>query len=295
MSGPWITRGDRQRQRLKSAAMQKLIDTPEDAARATEELAKAGVDVIKAYVQLTPATTIARLSKPPTATNCACTPTSTRRRDVRNALESGVDVLTHVGSAGTAPPYSPQLVQDIVNAGRPVVTTAAHRSWVFPDTVAFPERLQDPQLKRRLRGHPRAVGRSPVVAPAFSGPAVFRQGRPRDVLPRQGRQAVHRLWRGDGHGHRLRHADELPHRSALARDQGPRRSGDVAAAGDHGGDARQRASILGKARTSDDRSGKLADLIVVQGQSALRHRRAVACRGGREGRRRGQARRSPHE
>lgn len=25
---------------------------------------------------------------------------------------------------------------------------AAHRSWVFPDTVAFPERLQDPQLEK---------------------------------------------------------------------------------------------------------------------------------------------------
>jgi hypothetical protein len=56
-------------------------------------------------------------------------------------------VLTHVGSAGTAPPYSAKLIQDIVNAGRPVVVTGAHRSWVFPDTVAFPERLQDPQLK----------------------------------------------------------------------------------------------------------------------------------------------------
>jgi predicted amidohydrolase YtcJ len=39
-------------------------------------------------------------------------------------------------------------VTDIVNAGRPVVITAAHRSWVYPDTAAFPERLQDPKLKR---------------------------------------------------------------------------------------------------------------------------------------------------
>jgi hypothetical protein len=69
-------------------------------------------------------------------------------QDVRNALEMGIDVLTHAGSAGTAPPYSPQLITDIVNAGRPVVITAAHRAWVYPDTVAFPERLQDPQLKK---------------------------------------------------------------------------------------------------------------------------------------------------
>jgi imidazolonepropionase-like amidohydrolase len=126
--------------------MQKMVNTPEEAAQVTEELIAAGVDVIKAYVQLTPA-----MYK-------AITDTAHKHRirvhahlyaerDVRNALENGVDVLTHVGSAGTAPPYSKELIQDIVNAGRAVVVTGAHRSWVFPDTVAFPERLQDPQLK----------------------------------------------------------------------------------------------------------------------------------------------------
>jgi imidazolonepropionase-like amidohydrolase len=126
--------------------MQKLINTPEEAAAATEELIAAGVDVIKAYVQLTPAhykaiTDAAHKHRIRVHAHVYS------ERDVRNALENGVDVLTHVGSAGTAPPYSPQLIQDIVNAGRAVVVTGAHRSWVFPDTVAFPERLQDPQLK----------------------------------------------------------------------------------------------------------------------------------------------------
>jgi imidazolonepropionase-like amidohydrolase len=37
-----------------------------------------------------------------------------------------------------------------VNTGRPVVVTAAHRSWIYPDTIAFPERLQDPQLQSDL-------------------------------------------------------------------------------------------------------------------------------------------------
>src|SRR5439155_7907885 len=108
--------------------------------------ANAGVDVIKAYVQLAPVHYKAIVD-------------AAHRRglrvhahvyaeyDVRTALEAGVDVLTHVGSAGTAPPYSQQLIRDIVDAGRPVVVTAAHRSWVFKDTVDFPERLQDPQLR----------------------------------------------------------------------------------------------------------------------------------------------------
>jgi imidazolonepropionase-like amidohydrolase len=68
--------------------------------------------------------------------------------DVRHALEAGVDVLQHVGSAGTAPPYSAATIRDIVDAGRPVVTTAAHRSWIYPDTAAFPERLQNPVLRQ---------------------------------------------------------------------------------------------------------------------------------------------------
>jgi hypothetical protein len=65
---------------------------------------------------------------------------------VRDAFEAGVDVLTHVGSAGM-PTYDPALVKAIAVKGTPVVVTAAHRVSLFPATVAFPERLQDPQLK----------------------------------------------------------------------------------------------------------------------------------------------------
>ena len=144
VSGQWITRdlGNYQ----PRPARQVKIDTPEDAARATEELIAKGVDVIKAYVGLTPAhyraiTDVARKHRIRVHAHVYS------ERDTRNALENGVDVLTHAGSAGTAPPYSAELIRDIVNAGRPVVVTAAHRSWVFPDTVAFPERLQDPQLR----------------------------------------------------------------------------------------------------------------------------------------------------
>ncbi len=144
MSGPWITRslGD------YSPALddQVLVDTPEDAARATEKLARAGVDVIKAYVELGP------------AHYRAIVETAHKHHlkvhahvydpvNVRDALEAGVDVLTHVGSAGT-PPYDPDLVKAIVVKETPVVVTAAHRVWIFPATVDFPERLQDPQLKQ---------------------------------------------------------------------------------------------------------------------------------------------------
>jgi hypothetical protein len=56
MSGPWVTRS-LGNYPPEMNVMQKLINTPEEAAAATEELINAGVDVIKAYVQLTPAQT----------------------------------------------------------------------------------------------------------------------------------------------------------------------------------------------------------------------------------------------
>src|SRR5262245_47529813 len=148
VSGPWIAR-------LSAAgaagAMQVgfgglNISTSAEAGRQTERLATAGVDHIKAHAGLT------------LDDYKAIVEAAHRHRirvyahvyaeeDVRHALEAGVDVLQHVGSAGTAPPYSKDLITDIVNAGRPVVVTAAHRAWIYPDTTAFPERLQDPELK----------------------------------------------------------------------------------------------------------------------------------------------------
>ena len=141
VSGPWVTRSLGRWQ----DDFQLLVDTPEEAAAATEKLCQAGVDVIKAYVRLKPAHYKAIVD---TAHGCGIKvhahvyhPTN-----IRDALEAGVDVLQHVGSAGT-PPYDDQLLYDIAVAGRPVVHTAAHRVWVFPATVAFPERLQDRRLK----------------------------------------------------------------------------------------------------------------------------------------------------
>ena len=144
-SGPWLSRG-------AGGAMQEgfggvNISSPEEAGRKVDELAKAGVDHIKAHAGLT--------LEDYKAIVAAAHKNRIRvyshvyaERDVRNALEAGVDVLQHVGSAGTAPPYSKELITDIVNAGRPVVVTAAHRAWIYEDTAAFPERLQDPELKK---------------------------------------------------------------------------------------------------------------------------------------------------
>jgi imidazolonepropionase-like amidohydrolase len=146
-SGPWLSRG-------AGGAMQEgfggiNITSSEEAGKKVDELAAAGVDHIKAHAGLTfddykAIEAAARRNRIRVHAHVYA------EQDVRHALEAGIDVLQHVGSAGTAPPYSQQLVTDIVNAGRPVVVTAAHRAWIYQDTANFPERLQDPELRKAL-------------------------------------------------------------------------------------------------------------------------------------------------
>jgi imidazolonepropionase-like amidohydrolase len=146
MSGPWITRnGGGMTDQFGGIA----VTSSAQAAAEVEKLVKAGVDVIKAHSGLT-RDDYKAIADAAHKGGIRVHAHVYAEDDVRNALEAGIDVLSHAGSAGTAPPYSPGLITAIVNAGRPVVITAAHRSWVYPDTADFPERLQDPALKREL-------------------------------------------------------------------------------------------------------------------------------------------------
>jgi imidazolonepropionase-like amidohydrolase len=149
VSGPWISH-------LSGAAATGAmqvgfgglnISSAKEAAEQTERLAAAGVDHIKAHAGLT-LDDYKAIVEAAHKHRIRVYAHVYAEQDVRHALEAGVDVLQHVGSAGTAPPYSKELITDIVNAGRPVVVTAAHRAWIYPDTVDFPERLEDPELKK---------------------------------------------------------------------------------------------------------------------------------------------------
>jgi imidazolonepropionase-like amidohydrolase len=145
VSGPWITRSLGEGFYSTALDNQILVDSPEQAATAVDKLAAPGVDVIKAYVNLTPAhykAIVDAAHKHKLLVHAHVYDPA----DVRNAFEAGVDVLQHVGSAGV-PTYDPTLVKAIAVKGTFVVTTAAHRAFLFPATVEFPERLQDPQLK----------------------------------------------------------------------------------------------------------------------------------------------------
>lgn len=259
MSGPWITRdpGDYS----PALESQVLVDTPEQAAQATERLARAGVDVIKAYVELGPAHYRA-IVEAAHRNRLKVHAHVYDPKDVRNALEAGVDVLTHAGSAGT-PPYPSELVSAIAVAGRPVVVTAAHRVWVYPATLDFPERLQDPQLKEdfgpqiwqevqaSLKDFPRLDYFKTTDRQVFYGKASLKQWLDAGVV----------LGMGTDSGTPLNFHTEALWREIKAHvDVGmpPQRA--IGAA------TRVNARILGRERDLGTiEAGKLADLIVVRG------------------------------
>jgi imidazolonepropionase-like amidohydrolase len=145
VSGPWITRSP---WAVLPDYFQYNVAGPEEAAQRTRELIDAGVDVIKTWRGMT-------------EDDIRAVVEVAHRRGVQvhshlyepeaiwGAIRGGTDVIQHAGSGGN-PPYADELIAEIARRGIPVVQTIAHRIWVYPATVEFPERLQDPRLAEDL-------------------------------------------------------------------------------------------------------------------------------------------------
>ena len=145
VSGPWITRVY-----LEGVPddYQLVATSPREAAAHARTLVRAGVDVIKTWVGLTLDDYRAIVD----VAHDAGLKVHAHLYDpdaIRMAIDAGVDVFQHVGSARN-PPYDPALVNEIAHKGIPVVQTIAHRIWVYPATVAFPERLNKPSYAKDM-------------------------------------------------------------------------------------------------------------------------------------------------
>jgi imidazolonepropionase-like amidohydrolase len=291
MSGPWITRTPA----VFPESYQIAVDSPEAAARAVTRLADAGVDVIKAHSGLRREDYVA-IAETAHRRGLRVHAHVYAESDVRNALETGIDVLQHAGSAGTAPPYSAALITDIANAGRPVVITAAHRSWIYPDTAAFPERLQDPALPRSM---PPAIWREIQQSVTNWRALPYFARTDREVLYRDRgvRQFIESgavLGMGTDSGTPLNfHTEALWREAKVHADLGMSPMRVISAL------TRVGATVLGRQRDLGTiEPGKLADIIVLQGNplfdiTALAHVETVVKGGviekrpatGQEGRR----------
>ncbi len=91
---------------------------------------------------------------------------------------------------GSAAIQSSELVKAIVDGGRPVVPTAAHRVFVWPATLDFPERLQHPRAQEGLAA--RDLRRGAGLAEGLPVAALLQHDRPPDVLRRRGHASVDR-------------------------------------------------------------------------------------------------------
>lgn len=143
VSGPWLTRRPSRTDLIYGVT----ITSPQDAARATEELVKAGVDLIKAWGGLTVEDRKA-IVEVAHRHNLRVHAHTYTLEELRDSVTSGIDVLSHGGLGAGQPAPDPELVRQIVEKGIPVVASAVHRVGIYPITAEFPERLQDPQLKQ---------------------------------------------------------------------------------------------------------------------------------------------------
>ena len=140
LSGPMMRRG---RELIPG---QGPIETPADAARTAEALVAGGADILKmqeggfTVEHYKAVVEVAKKHKKQTHAHVYFP------EAVQAALDARIDVLQHAGSGGT-PPYSAEIMKQIVDRAVPVCPTVAHRVSLFKDNAAFPERLQDPQLR----------------------------------------------------------------------------------------------------------------------------------------------------
>ena len=142
VSGPLVTRRPFGGFPAEASA---VLSSPKEGAAIVNRLFEQGVDVIKLHAGLTREDYFAMVE----AAHANGMKVHAHLYDepaLRNAIDAGVDVFQHVGSAGM-PTYSDAIVKEVAASYRPIVLTAAHRSWIYPDTVAFPGRLQDPVIK----------------------------------------------------------------------------------------------------------------------------------------------------
>ena len=257
VSGPWITRAGRQ----YPSSFQRRISSPEEAAEATRDLIEAGVDLIKTWAGMTEEDIRAVVDV-------------AHRHDIQvhshlyspaalwAAIRAGTDVIQHAGSGGN-PPYSEDLLMEIAHRGIPVVQTIAHRIWIYPATLEFPERLKDPRLKEDFpRDLYEEIQRS---FEDFHRNSYFRttprQIRNSKIAARQFIEARVRMAMGTDSGSPMNFHTEAAWReiSALV-DSGMTPLEAISAATKTGAEVVGRGRDLGTIEP-----GKLADIIVVNG------------------------------
>ncbi|MCG8466695.1 MAG: amidohydrolase family protein [Gemmatimonadetes bacterium] len=260
VSGPWITRYAWD---FLPDELRVLHSSPDEARERAEMLIDAGVDVIKTWIGTTEEDMRAIKSVAgPAGVPIHCH--VYEEEVVWGAIRGGCDVLQHAGSGGSVPAYSDELVAHIAMEGIPVVQTIAHRIWIYPATLEFPERLWDPDI---LDSFPTEI-REQVLSsytkddfwrrPYFS--STPRQIRNSEKAARQFIDADALMAMGTDTGSPLNfHAESAWREVSALVDMGMTEIEAISSA------TKVSAQVLGLREVGTIEPGKLADIIVVDG------------------------------
>ncbi|HZR33496.1 MAG TPA: amidohydrolase family protein [Terriglobales bacterium] len=121
------------------------ITTPEEGVALTRKRIASGVDWVKAWMGVT-AEDLKAITEEAHKAGKKVATHGTNDAEINAAVDAHVDSIEHTGGAASGP-FSPQLINKMAQSGIWVVPTMM-QGWVYKLTEDFPERVDDPQLKK---------------------------------------------------------------------------------------------------------------------------------------------------
>lgn len=167
VSGGWIQNGsDEQAARHHRAKQFYNVHTADAARQAAKTLLDGGVDSIKLYTGLTVDQVKAITEEAHSRRKLTMAHVYTDS-EIQTAMNGGVDMLAHAGSGHQNPLYSPETLRMMALRRIPIGQSIAHRVALYPSHMAWPERLDNPELKRELGKYA-----DPILASLRNFPSV---------------------------------------------------------------------------------------------------------------------------
>ena len=175
-------------ERMKTWYRKKIsiwIHGAEQAGEATRKLIEGGADFIKIRSPLT-VEEIRAVTEEAHRQGKRVGAHVYTEEEVLNAVHGGVDILDHVGSGHQTPLYGDETLEILAETQIPIDPTLAHGVPVFRQRMAWPERMDDPQLRSELGKYAEVVLDSIRYLPGLGYFGNITQDK--RALPRAARQ-----------------------------------------------------------------------------------------------------------
>lgn len=149
VSGGWIQNWTEERARANYRRFNLNARTVDEARQAAAQLFDGGADFIKAYTGLTLEQMRAITSEAHRRGKRVGAHVYTDE-EIRIAVEGGADLLDHAGSGHQNPLYTEETLRLMASRQIPIAQSIAHRVTLYPEHLAWPERIHDQDLKQEL-------------------------------------------------------------------------------------------------------------------------------------------------